>query len=74
MAVVKVIELVGESPIGWEDAVRQAVRQAARTIRHISGVEVLNWTANVDPTDGSITEYKADVQIAFRVEGTDGAQ
>lgn len=71
MAVVKVIELVGESKQGWEDAVRQAVKQAARTIRNISGVEVLNWTANVNPTDGSITEYKADVQIAFKVEHTD---
>ena len=71
MAVVKVIELVGESKTGWEDAVRQAVRQAAKTVRNISGVEVLNWTANVNPADGSIVEYKADVQIAFRVEGTD---
>ncbi|HEY8498122.1 MAG TPA: dodecin family protein [Limnochordales bacterium] len=71
MAVVKVIELVGESKTGWEDAVRQAVRQAAKTVRNISGVEVLNWTANVNPVDGSIVEYKADIQIAFRVEGTD---
>ena len=74
MAVVKVIELVGESSVGWEDAVRQAVRQAAKTVRNISGVEVLNWTANVNPADGSITEYKADVQIAFKVEGTDAVR
>lgn len=71
MAVVKVIELVGESKQGWEDAVRQAVKQASKTVRNISGVEVLNWTANVDPTDGSIVEYKADVQVAFRVDGTE---
>ncbi len=71
MAVIKVIELVGESKTGWEDAVRQAVKQAAKTVRNISGVEVLNWTANVNPADGSIAEYKADVQVAFKVDGTD---
>lgn len=69
MPVVKVIELVGESTQSWEDAVRQAVKEAARTVRHISGVEVLNWTGNVDE-NGDITEYKADVQIAFAVDGT----
>ena len=67
MSVVKVVELVGESNEGWEDAVRQAVKEASRTVRHISGVEVLNWTGNVNE-QGDIMEYKADVQVAFRVE------
>lgn len=67
MAVTKVVELVGESSSSWENAVKAAVAEASKTIRHISGVEVLNWTGNVDDT-GQITEYKADVQIAFRVE------
>jgi len=69
MTVVKVVELVGQSKEGWEEAVAEAVREAAKTIRHISGVEVLNWTGDVDE-NGEIVEYKADVQIAFRVEGT----
>lgn len=67
MAVVKIVELVGESTESWEDAVRQAVKEASRTVRHISGVEVLNWTGDVDE-HGEIIDYKADVQIAFRVE------
>ncbi len=66
MAVVKVVELVGESKESWEDAVRQAVREAAKTVRNITGVEVLNWTGNVE--NGQVVEYKADVQIAFKVE------
>lgn len=69
MSVVKIVELVGESSESWEDAVRQAVKEASRTVRHISGVEVLNWTGDVDE-QGQITEYKADVQIAFRVENS----
>src|SRR5690606_22176645 len=68
MPIVKVIELVGESPHSWEDAAQVAVREAAKTIRNITGVEVLNWTGNVDER-GNIVEYKADVQVAFVVEG-----
>ncbi len=68
MAVVKVIELVGESPNGWEDAIQSAVAEASKTIRNISGVEVMNLTCSVD--NGRITDYKCDVHIAFKVEGT----
>jgi flavin-binding protein dodecin len=67
MSVVKVIELVGQSERSWEDAVQVAVHEAAKTVRNITGVEVLNWTGDVDTT-GDITNYRADVQIAFVVE------
>lgn len=69
MSVIKVVELVGQSEEGWEQAVSEAVKEASKTIRHISGVEVLNWTGDVNE-HGEIVKYKADVQIAFRVEGT----
>lgn len=65
MAVVKVLELVGESSQSWQDAVQSAVAEAARTVEHISGVEVENWTAQV--RDGRIREYKANVKVAFAV-------
>lgn len=63
---VKIVEVVGESTKSWEDAIHQAVADASKTIRNISGVEVLNQTANV--RDGQIVEYKADVQIAFKID------
>ncbi|HAA90433.1 MAG TPA: hypothetical protein DCE07_07705 [Peptococcaceae bacterium] len=63
---VKVVELVGESPNSWKDAVRSAVREASRTITNISGVEVMNLTANVQ--DGELVEYKANVKIAYTGE------
>jgi len=65
--VVKVIELVGESDQSWEDAVQVAVREAAKTLHGITGVEVTNWTGQVNG-QGDITGYRADVQIAFRVD------
>ena len=66
MAVVKVVELVGDSRQSWEDAVKEAVRQAAKTVRNITGVVVLNWTGNVE--NGEVVEYKANVKVAFRVD------
>jgi flavin-binding protein dodecin len=63
--VAKVIELVGSSPHNWTDAVDNAVREANKTIDELLGVEVSNLTASIQ--NGVISEYKADVQIAFRV-------
>lgn len=68
MSVVKVVELVGLSEESWEDAVKKAVQAASKTVRNIRGVEVLNWTGDIN--EGQITGYKADVQIAFVVEDT----
>jgi hypothetical protein len=66
MALVKVIELVGDSHKGWQEAVRNAVEEAARTVHNISGVEVVNFTANVE--DGEVVEYKVNVKVAFLVD------
>jgi len=65
--VVKVMELVGSSPNSFSDAVRNAVKEAAKTIRGIQGVEVLQSNATVGD-DGELTLYKVNVKIAFLVE------
>ena len=66
MAIVKLIELVGSSPVGWEDAARNAVAEAAETVRDITGLHIVNQTATVK--DGEIVEYRANIKIAFVVE------
>lgn len=66
MAVMKVIELVGTSKESWQDAVEQVVAEASSTLRDITGVDVLNQTAHVE--NGKMTEYRANVRVAFRVE------
>jgi hypothetical protein len=65
MAVVKVIELIGASPNSWEEATRNAVAKAAKTVRNIVGVELVGQTAVVE--GGRIIEYRANVKIAFVV-------
>ncbi|MBS3872860.1 MAG: dodecin domain-containing protein [Firmicutes bacterium] len=64
--VVKVLELVGDSTRGWQEAIENAVQEAARTVDNITGVEVYNMTGNVER--GHIVEYKANVKVAFLVE------
>lgn len=63
MTVAKVIDLIGTSNRSWEDAVQNAVSDASETIDNITGVEVLNTTASVK--NGEITEYKANIKVAF---------
>ncbi len=45
MSMVKVIELSSESPNSWEDATRQAVERASRTLRNIRSVWVKEFEA-----------------------------
>ena len=66
MTVIKVIEMVGLSDKNWQDAVDNAVERAAKTIRNIQGVDVLNWTGHVK--DGKICQYRTNVKISFTVD------
>lgn len=70
MAVVKVIELVGISDKGWQDAVENAIKRSAKTIRNIQGVDVLGWTGKIE--GDKIVQYRADVKISFVVEQVSG--
>jgi hypothetical protein len=65
MTAVKIIKVLGTSEESWEDAAREAVAQASESIDDIHGVEVEDWTADVE--DGHIVGYKATVEVAFPV-------
>ena len=65
--VVKIIELVGVSSESFSGAVRNAVSEASKTIRGITGVDVLQSSAKVGE-NGQITEYHVNVKIAFMIE------
>lgn len=66
MAVIKTIDLVGVSSDSWRDAANQALEEASRTIRGITGMDVLETSCNV--ADGKIAEYLTHVRIKFRIE------
>jgi dodecin len=66
MPVTKVIEVIGTSEGGSDDAVREAVTSASRSIRGISAVDVVSVTCDVE--DGVVVRWNALVKIAFPVE------
>ncbi|HUT81525.1 MAG TPA: dodecin family protein [Candidatus Bathyarchaeia archaeon] len=57
---------MGTSEKSWEDAAKNAVEEASKSIRGITGVDVINQTASVK--DGKIVKYKASCKLAFSVE------
>jgi flavin-binding protein dodecin len=69
MAVAKVIQIIGHSPESFAKAADEAVREAAKSLRGITGADVVSMSANVE--DGRITNFKTTVNIAFAVERTD---
>jgi flavin-binding protein dodecin len=66
--VVKIIELIGNSPIGWKEAAQNAVDEAAKTVKNIKSVHLKRCTAKV--ANNKIVEYRALVRVAFTVERT----
>lgn len=66
MAVINTIDLTGVSADGWAQAAHEAIREASRTIRHITKCDVIRSSAVVE--DGVITEYHTEVRLFFDVE------
>ena len=64
-SVAKVIELIGSSPKGWEDAAANAVKEASKTVRDIKGVYLKECTGKVE--NGKIVEYRTIVKVSFVV-------
>jgi flavin-binding protein dodecin len=65
--VAKIIELVGTSSNGWEDAAQIAVNEAKKTIHGINGIKIQDMTADID-NNGKIARYKTCVKVSFGIE------
>ena len=63
MWVSKVNELIGSSPDGFEEAARSVVARANRTLRGITGIEVIEKRVKV--RDGRIDEYRVRLRLVF---------
>ncbi len=64
--VAKVVTIIGSSPESFAKAADQAVQEAAKTLRGISGADVVSMSAVVE--GDRITEFRTTVNIAFAVE------
>ncbi len=68
MAVARITEIIGSSQKSWEDAVKNALDRANKTLRGLTGIEVTKMNAAIG-NDGKISEYRAHVRITFILEG-----
>ncbi len=64
--IVKVIELMSESPTSWEEAAQNAVSEASKTLRNIRSVYIKEFTAAVE--DGKVTSYRINGKVTFEME------
>jgi dodecin len=65
-SIAKVITIIGNSPDGFAEAAQVAVQEAAKTLRGITGADVISMSCEVQ--DETITMYRTTVNIAFEVE------
>jgi len=66
MAVLKVIEVLANSSKSWEDATKNAVAQASKSVKNIRSVYLNEQSATVE--DGKMVDYRVNVKITFEVK------
>ncbi|HVL32653.1 MAG TPA: dodecin family protein [Actinomycetota bacterium] len=66
MGVYNTIELEGVSHEGWGDAAREALREASKTIRRITKMDVIGTSCTMK--DNAIDEYRTAVRLYFEIE------
>jgi len=65
-SVYKVVELVGTSETSWEEAAKNAVETAGKSLRDLRVAEVTKLDMRVE--NGKVVAYRAKVSISFKVE------
>jgi flavin-binding protein dodecin len=65
--VYRVTEIVGTSETSWEDAARNAVETAARSLRDLRIAEVTKLDCRVE--NGKVVAFRARVSLSFKYEG-----
>ncbi len=66
-SIYRVTEVIGTSTQSWEEATKNAVETAAKTLRDLRVGEVVRFDVTVE--DGHVTHYRARVNISFKYEG-----
>ncbi|MCK5441721.1 MAG: dodecin domain-containing protein [Maribacter sp.] len=65
MSVLKVVELLGNSNVSFEDAVQQVINEASKTIKDIKSVYVKDMQVAVE--DNKISEYRVNAKVTFGI-------
>lgn len=66
MGVLKVIEILGNSKVSFEDAIQNVVTDAAKTVKEIKSVYVQDMQVSVK--DNKIYEYRVNTKVTFGIK------
>ena len=69
-SVYKVIELVGSSPTSWENAAKNAVETAGKTLKDLRIAEITQLDMKVE--NGKVTAYRAKINLSFKYQSSKG--
>jgi flavin-binding protein dodecin len=67
MSVYRVTEIIGSSPASWEDAAREAISTAARTLRDLRVAEVVEQDLTLDE-NGEVKAFRMRLRLSFKYE------
>jgi len=62
----KVVELVGSSPVSSDDAIKNAIERAAKTLHHLNWFEVVETRGHI--VDGKVAHFQVTLKVGFRIE------
>lgn len=62
----KLLELVGSSETGIDDAIRNAIEKASKTIRHLEWFEVVETRGHIQ--DGKVVHFQVTLKVGFRID------
>lgn len=66
MSVVKVIEVLSESQVSWEDAANQAVAKASKSLHNVKSIYIMDHSATVE--NGKIKSYRINAKVSFLLD------
>jgi dodecin len=66
MSVARVTKITASSKKSFDDATQQGLDRAAKTVRGITGLEIVSQKAKVD--NGKIAEYRVTMEVTFILE------
>ena len=67
-SVYKIVELVGSSPTSWEDAAKNAVETASKTLKDLRIAEITELDMKIE--NGKVTAYRSKVNLSFKYQSS----
>ncbi|NHF59732.1 dodecin domain-containing protein [Flavobacteriaceae bacterium TP-CH-4] len=65
MSVLKVVEILGNSTVSFEDAVQNVITEASKTVKDIKSVYVQDMQVTVK--DNKVSEYRVNTKVTFGI-------